>query len=197
MNSRRALYKFRPTFACLTSALLLRIHTRENREETRSTRANIITNGFFDYYNYFHVTSRAPGSSTNVCSAPRVCAECFKRRYSTVECSYALRELYTALHHLWRSIGFYKPTFTLDELRHAELRLYNHATTTWDSQARLYFYTRGQHWCSIAARQRRKRRTLIDGAFTAWVQYACHSRAACAQLDYEIAKRRRLLSALG
>ena len=181
----------------MTSALLLRTRARKNREETRSTRANIITNGFFDYYNYFHVTSRAPGTSADVCSAPRVCAECFQRRYRTAQCSVALRELYTALHHLWRSIGFYKPTFTLDELRRAELRLYNHATTIWDSQAKLYFYTRSQNWCALAARQRRKRRALIDDAFTAWVQYACRSRAACAQLDHEIAKRRRLLSALG
>ena len=116
------------------------------------------------------------------------------KRYSTVECSHALRELYTALHHLWRSIGFYKPRFTLDELRRAEIRLYNHATTVWDAPAQLFFYTRNQRWCALAARQRRKRRSLADNAFTAWVQYACRMRAACAQLDYEIAKRRKLLS---
>ena len=116
------------------------------------------------------------------------------RRYRLVDCSHALRELYTALHHLWRSIGFYKPHFSLDELRRAEQRLYNHATTVWDAPAQLYFYTRTQRWCSLAARQRRKRRSLTDNAFTAWVQYACRSRAACAQLDYEISKRRRLLA---
>ena len=118
------------------------------------------------------------------------------RRYSSLACSHALRELFIALHHLWRSIGFYKPHFTLDELQRAEQRLFNHATTIWDASAKLFFYTRKQRWCALAARQRRKRRSLTDNAFTAWVQFACRSRTACAQLDFEIAKRRKLLSGL-